>query len=74
MVNITFAAREEVIDTNNLVSLLEQPVNQVRADKPSAARYKNTFVAIVKSGQLISLFVYFDCAAFACSMISRRIV
>jgi len=59
MINIALAAREEVIDANDLVSFFEQSINEVRADEPCASRYKNTFAAIVKSGQLISFFRLF---------------
>ena len=47
MVDIAFRSREEIVNAENFVSLADEPITQVRAEKPGASRYQNTFARIV---------------------------
>ena len=52
MVEIAFAAGEQIIDAHHFVALLQQPVAQMRAEKAGAAGHQNALAAIVEFGHL----------------------
>src|SRR6056297_3200843 len=48
MINIALVAGEEVVETQHLVPLRKQPINQMRADEPRTPRHKNAFATFVE--------------------------
>ena len=50
MLDIAFAAGKEVVGTKHLVALIEQTVDEMRADKAGAPGHENAFAAVVESG------------------------
>ena len=55
VVDVALGAGEEIVDADDLVALRKQPVDQVRAEKPSAARHQNALAAFIESRHRISL-------------------
>lgn len=51
MVDIPLGARKQIIDAQHLMPKIQQPIDEMRSQEPSAAGDKNTLSAFIKSRQ-----------------------
>ena len=49
MLDIALRAREQVVDTQDFVTLGEQAIDQMRAEESRAARHEDSFAAIIEA-------------------------
>ena len=54
MRDVVLGAGEEIVDAEDLVALLQQPVDQVRAEETGAAGDHHAFARIIIAGQVSS--------------------
>ena len=54
MLDIALGTGKEIVDTNDLMALPQQSVDEMGTNESSASGNENAFAAIVKSGQNIS--------------------
>ncbi len=49
VIDVPLRAREEVVDAQNVVPLVDQPVDKMGAQKSGAAGHKDTFAALIEA-------------------------
>lgn len=55
VVDVALRAGEEVVETQDLVTLIQQSIEQVRPDEAGTAGHDDAFAAVIEAGHQLSL-------------------